>query len=223
MKTSDDVFDLQRSEMVRDQIAARGIRDERVLEAMRHVPRHMFVPESEREAAYEDRPLPIGAAQTISQPYIVAYMTEVLQLPAEGARVLDVGTGSAYQAAVLSAVATAVYSVEIVPRLAERAQALLAELGLSNVEIAVRDGFSGWPEHAPYDGILVAAAADKVPEALLNQLRPGARLVMPVGSLHWQHLVLVTRDLNGEDWTEEELLPVSFVPMTGRARRHRSD
>lgn len=219
MKTSDDVFDLQRADMVRDQIIARGISDERVLAAMQRMPRHLFVPESERDAAYEDRPLPIGAAQTISQPYVVAYMTEALQLPAEGTCVLDVGTGSAYQAAVLSAVAARVYSVEIVPGLAERAQALLAELGISNVVVAVHDGFSGWPEHAPYDGILVAAAADQIPEALLTQLKPGARLVMPIGSLHLQHLVVVTRGNGADEWTEEELLPVCFVPMTGRARR----
>lgn len=219
MKTSDDVFELRRTDMVREQIAARGITDERVLAAMQHVPRHLFVPESERDAAYEDHPLPIGAAQTISQPYVVAYMTEVLRLPAEGTCVLDVGTGSAYQAAVLSAVAARVFSVEIVPVLADRAQLLLAELGMANVEVAVRDGFLGWPEHAPYDGILVAAAADHIPEALLLQLKPGARLVMPIGSLHAQHLMVVTRGNGVDEWTEEELLPVSFVPMTGRVRR----
>lgn len=223
METSAEVYDVRRMEMVREQIAARGIKDECVLAAMQRVPRHLFVPESECEAAYEDHPLPIGSGQTISQPYVVAYMTEALQLPAAGACVLDVGTGSAYQAAVLAAVAAEVYSVEIVPLLAERAQALLAGLGVGNVEVAVRDGFAGWPGHAPYDGILVAAAASRVPEPLLRQLKPGARLVMPVGSLHGQQLVVVTRDLQADEWTEEALLPVSFVPMTGRARRRPSD
>jgi protein-L-isoaspartate(D-aspartate) O-methyltransferase len=149
-------------------------------------------------------------------------MTEVLRLPADAACVLDVGTGSSYQAAVLAAVASLVYSVEIVPGLAERAQALLTELGIANVDVGERDGCSGWPEHAPYDGILVAAAADEVPEALLTQLKIGARLVMPVGSLHLQHLVVVTRGPGPDDWFEEELLPVCFVPMTGRARRRPS-
>ena len=218
MQTSADAFDVQRTEMVRDQIAARGIKDERVLAAMLRVPRHSFVQESERDAAYEDHPLPIGSGQTISQPYIVAFMTEQLRLPAGGAYVLDVGTGSAYQAAVLAAVASRVYSVEIVPGLAGRAQALLTELGVTNVEVAVRDGCTGWPEHAPYDGILVAAAADRVPGALLLQLKPGARLVMPIGSLHSQQLVVVTRGPGADGWSEEELLPVCFVPMTGRAR-----
>lgn len=223
MKTSAQDFDVRRADMVREQIAARGVRDERVLAAMLSVPRHLFVPEEEREAAYEDHPLPIGAGQTISQPYIVAYMTEALRLPAVGARVLDVGTGSGYQAAVLAALGAEVFSVEIVPALAERARSLLAEPGFGQIEVALRDGSAGWPEQAPFDGIVVAAAAGRVPESLPGQLKPGGRLVLPVGSLHFQTLLLVTRGPAPDEWAEEALFPVSFVPMTGRVRRSPAD
>jgi protein-L-isoaspartate(D-aspartate) O-methyltransferase len=216
---SEDQYAARRDAMVERQIIRRGIQDTRVLAAMRRVPRHLFIPEAERALAYEDRPLPIGMRQTISQPYIVAFMTEALRLP-DGARVLDVGTGSAYQAAVLAEIAQEVYSVEIVPALASRASTLLVNLGYENVEIAERDGSDGRPEHAPYDGILVAAAAGEIPLALIEQVKPGARLVIPVGSGRVQDLVLVTKE--GDGIRQQLLLPVCFVPMTGRAQNERS-
>lgn len=211
-----DEFVALREEMVQSQIAERGIKDERVLAAMRRVPRHLFIPSSKREVAYEDHPLPIGEGQTISQPYIVAYMTEALQLPSE-ANVLEVGTGSAYQTAVLAEVAARVYSMEILRKLAERARVLLTDLGYENVETASRDGYEGWPEHAPFDGIMVTAAAARVPEQLLKQLKPGARLIMPLGSAPMQYLTVFTRER--DDWREEQVLPVCFVPMTGLAQQ----
>lgn len=216
---AEDRFAALREAMVERQIVRRGIKDPRVLAAMRHVPRHFFVPDEERASAYEDRPLSIGLGQTISQPYIVAFMTEALRLPPQ-ARVLEVGTGSAYQAAVLAEVAEEVFSVEIVPALAAHAVTLLANLGFRNVETAERDGCDGWPEHAPYDGILVAAAAAKMPLALVEQLKPGARLVIPIGYWRVQNLVLVTRE--GSGFKQESLLPVSFVPMTGRVQNGRN-
>lgn len=213
-------FAAQREAMVERQIVRRGISDARVLVAMRLVPRHRFVPEEQQALAYEDRPLPIGQGQTISQPYIVAYMTEALRLPAH-ARVLEVGTGSAYQAAVLAEVAEEVFSVEIIPALATRAATLLADLGYGNVEIAQRDGSDGWPEHAPYDGILVAAAAREIPEALVEQLNLGAHLVIPVGLSMVQDLILMTKGVDGSK--QQSLLPVAFVPMTGRVQSGRAD
>lgn len=208
-----DDFAARREAMVQKQIENRGIEDARVLAAMRRVPRHEFVPSVDRDLSYEDRPLPIGCGQTISQPYVVAYMTEALRLP-ERAHVLEVGTGSAYQAAVLAEIAEQVFSVEIVPELVIRAAELLGRLGYGNVKTAGRDGSDGWPEQAPYDGILVTAAADRIPEALLDQLKPGARLVMPVGPQRQQNLVVVTR--TGAGWRKESVMSVCFVPMTGR-------
>lgn len=210
-----DVRTAERAAMVERQIVRRGIRDERVLAAMRRVPRHLFVPEAHRGEAYEDHPLPIGLGQTISQPYIVAYMTEALQLK-PGARVLEVGTGSAYQAAVLAELAALVYSVEILPALAETARGLLAKLGYKNVEVASCDGGDGWPGQAPYDGILVAAAAERVPMALLGQMKEDGRLIMPVGLTRVQQLLLVRR--TGNDWIKESVMPVCFVLMTGRVQ-----
>jgi protein-L-isoaspartate(D-aspartate) O-methyltransferase len=204
-----------RERMVREQIQARGVKDPRVLAAMRAVPRHELVPEELRDHAYEDRPLPIGHGQTISQPYVVAFMTEELDI-APDERVLEVGTGSGYQAAVLGELAREVYSVEIVEPLAERARADLARLGYSNVHVRAGDGYRGWPEHAPYDAIVVTAAPDHVPQPLIDQLAPGGRLVLPVGR-GIQELVRITRDEHGVH--EEHLIGVRFVPMTGEAER----
>jgi protein-L-isoaspartate(D-aspartate) O-methyltransferase len=204
-----------RERMVRDQIEARGVKDPRVLAAMRAVPRHELVPEQLRDHAYEDRPLPIGHGQTISQPYVVAFMTEELDLDPDD-RVLEVGTGSGYQAAVLGRLAREVYSIEIVEPLAERAKADLARLGYSNVHVRAGDGYRGWPEHAPYDAIVVTAAPDHVPQPLIDQLAVGGRLVLPVGR-GIQELVRITRDEQGLH--EEHLIGVRFVPMTGEAEQ----
>ena len=205
----------EREGMVDTQIEARGIRDPRVLEAMRTVPRHRFVPPALQDQAYADTPLPIGSSQTISQPFIVAYMTEALQLP-PAATVLEIGTGSGYQAAVLAEVAREVYSIEIVPELAERSAQVLAELGYDNVHLRAGDGYSGWPEAAPFDGIMVTAAPDHVPPALVEQLAVGARLVIPVGRFA-QDMRIVTRTADGS--VSETTIPVRFVPMTGEAER----
>jgi protein-L-isoaspartate(D-aspartate) O-methyltransferase len=202
--------------MVEEQIAGRGVEDERVLAALRKVPRHEFVPEDRRDQAYEDRPLPIGWGQTISQPYVVAAMSEVLRLDGSE-RVLEVGTGSGYQAAVLSVLAREVYTIEIVEPLATRARADLARLGYTNVQVRFGDGYRGWPEAAPFDAIILTAAPDHVPEPLLAQLAPGGRMVLPLGS--WsQELVLLTKDAEGQVH-RRVLFGVRFVPMTGEAER----
>jgi protein-L-isoaspartate(D-aspartate) O-methyltransferase len=195
-----------------------GIRDERVLGAIAQVPRRMFVPEGARESADADRPLPIGFGQTISQPFVVAYMTERLRL--SGAeRVLEVGTGSGYQAAILALLAEEVFSVEIVPELAERArQVLVGALGLANVRLRVGDGALGWPEEAPFDRIVVTAAPAEVPPALVAQLAPGGRMILPVGpELDVQMLRVVDKGRDGAN-VETDLLPVRFVPLTRPAR-----
>jgi protein-L-isoaspartate(D-aspartate) O-methyltransferase len=204
-----------RLRMVEEQIQARGVRDPRVLDAMRRVPRHELVPPSERERAYEDRPLPIGKGQTISQPYVVAAMTEALTLGGDE-RVLEVGTGSGYQAAVLSLLAKQVYSIEIVPELAQRARADLARLGYANVEVKQGDGWRGWPEHAPFDAIIVTAAPGEIPPDLISQLAVGGRLVIPVGRYE-QDLVVLRKTPTGI--TREVLFGVRFVPMRGEAER----
>lgn len=187
---------------------------ERVLAVMAGVPRHRFVPEGETCSAYYNHPLSIGYGQTISQPYIVALMTDLLRL-GEHDTVLEVGTGSGYQAAILSELAGKVYSIEIVAPLAERAAKLLHELGYANVEVKTGDGHAGWPEHAPYDAIIVTAAPDQVPQALIAQLKPGGRMVIPVGE-GWfaQELILVTKDRDGLSH-RKDILPVRFVPLTG--------
>jgi protein-L-isoaspartate(D-aspartate) O-methyltransferase len=213
--TDDQAFARARHEMVATQIAARGVKDERTLEAMRTVERHLFVPPAARAQAYEDHPLSIGNGQTISQPYIVAFMTEAAGLLG-GETVLEIGTGSGYQSAVLSEIAARVYSIEIVPPLAEAAAALLKRLGRDNVSVRTGDGYLGWPEAAPFDAILVTAAAPRVPEPLEQQLKDGGRLVVPVGD-DWQELLVVTR--RGERFEEKRLLPVRFVPMTGQVRQ----
>jgi len=202
--------------MVREQIQARGVRDARVLAAMLKVKRHLFVPADEEENAYEDRPLVIGEGQTISQPYIVAFMTEALQLKAR-ARVLEIGTGSGYQAAVLGELAREVYTIEIVKPLGERAAKLLARLGYRNIKVKIGDGYQGWPDKAPFDAIMLTAAPERVPAPLLQQLAVGGSLVAPVGPLRDQRLIRITRSAGG--LSREELLPVRFVPMTGKAQQ----
>jgi protein-L-isoaspartate(D-aspartate) O-methyltransferase len=203
-----------REEMVRTQVEARGVTDALTLRALRRVPRHELVPPEHRAHAYADSPLPIGHGQTISQPFIVAFMTQALGLRG-GETVLEVGTGSGYQAAVLAEIAARVHTVEILAPLAERARADLARLGYRNVEVRAGDGYRGWPEAAPFDAILVAAAAPRIPEALTAQLKDGGRLVIPVGDAE-QTLVLLTR--RGGRLLEERVLPVRFVPMTGEVR-----
>ena len=205
----------ERERMVAWQIRARGVRDPRVLEAMQTVLRHRFVPDQLQDEAYADTPLPIGSDQTISQPYIVAYMTQALQMPAE-AKVLEIGTGSGYQAAVLAEIARAVYTIEIVPKLAERSGRILEQLGYDNVHTRVGDGYRGWPEAAPFDAIIVTAAPDHVPPALVEQLAIGARLVIPVGRFA-QEMRIVTKTTDGS--TSETTIPVRFVPMIGEALR----
>jgi protein-L-isoaspartate(D-aspartate) O-methyltransferase len=198
------------------QVQALGIRDPRVLEAMAAVPRERFVPADAAEAAEADRPLPIGFGQTISQPFIVAFMTEWLRLSGDE-RVLEVGTGSGYQTAVLARLAREVWSVEIVPELAARAAATLRDLGVPNVHLRTGDGRNGWPEEAPFDRVLVTAAAERIPEALVAQLAPGGRLIVPVGRrapFDEQELMLVTRDPAGA-LEASAILPVRFVPLTG--------
>ena len=210
-------FESARRRMLDEQIVARGVSDPRVLAALLAVPRHELVPPAERSYAYEDRPLPIGEGQTISQPYIVAVMTELLALDGSE-RVLEVGTGSGYQAAVLSGLVREVYTIEIVPELARRAAADLARLGYANVHVREGDGYRGWPEEAPFDAIVVTAAPDHVPEPLVAQLAVGGRMVVPVGGL-LQDLVLVRREADGVRL--EHGLGVRFVPMTGEAERRR--
>jgi protein-L-isoaspartate(D-aspartate) O-methyltransferase len=201
-------------EMVERDIASRGVRDVHVLEAMRTVPREAFVPASWREQAYDDRPLPIDAGQTISQPYIVALMCEALQLTGDE-RVLEIGTGSGYAAAVLSRLAAQVDTVERIAELAEGAARVLSELNVSNVRVHCADGTLGWPDAAPFDAITVTAGGPVVPPALLAQLAPGGRLVMPVGSNRgWQDLVRVTR-AGPDDFRTESLCEVAFVPLMG--------
>jgi protein-L-isoaspartate(D-aspartate) O-methyltransferase len=205
----------QREEMVRAQIVARGVRDERVLAAMRTVPRHLFVPEDLREQAYDDHPLPIGEGQTISQPYIVGLMSELLEVQF-GAKVLEIGTGSGYQAAVLASMGCEVFTIEIRPSLAATAEQRLADLGLKGVHVRAGDGYGGWPEAAPFSGIIVTAAPERTPQPLLDQLATGGRLVIPVGSFY-QQLKVYTREAQG--LSERDVIPVRFVPMTGEAER----
>ncbi|RME73349.1 MAG: protein-L-isoaspartate(D-aspartate) O-methyltransferase [Chloroflexi bacterium] len=203
-----------RAEMVEKQLKRRYINDPRILEVMGRIPRHIFVDERMQDAAYRDGPLPIGHEQTISQPYIVAYMTQALQLPRDNSGVvLEVGTGSGYQAAVLSQLAERVYTIERIPALAKRARQCLDLLGIDNVEIKVGDGGYGWPEHAPYDGIIVTAAAPEIPAPLKAQLKDGGRLVIPIGPRWQQELVRLHR--RGDRFIEEELAPVAFVPLIG--------
>ena len=207
----------RRKRMVAEQIAARGVRDRRVLEAMVEVPRHLFVPQSSAGLAYGDFPLPIEEGQTISQPYIVALMTECLALRG-GEKVLEIGTGSGYQAAVLGRLARAVFTVEIHEALARRAEETLRGLGYRNVEVRTGDGFFGWPEEAPFDGVIVTCAAAEVPPALFAQLAEGGRLVIPLGDHRtYQELTVVTKKAGQP--VVERVLDVRFVPMTGEIQK----
>lgn len=204
-------FEARRTRMVDEQIRARGIRNPRVLDAMARVPRHEFVPESARPLAYADQPLSIGYGQTISQPYIVAYMTELLD-PQPANRVLEVGTGSGYQAAILAELVSEVYSIEIVEELATSARETLKRLGYTNVNVRAGDGYQGWPEAAPFDRIILTAAPPSIPQALVDQLAVGGILIAPVGPVMGvQTITIVRRSVEGV--TTEETIPVQFVPM----------
>ena len=212
------LFADQRQRMVERQLLDRDITDQRVLEVMGRAPRHRFVPEDLRDYAYRDRPLPIGHDQTISQPYIVALMTQLAR-PQPTARALDIGTGSGYQAAVLAELCQQVYSIEILKPLAESARGRLKELGYGNIEVRCGDGYRGWPQHAPFDVIIVAAAPDHVPKPLLEQLAIGGRLVIPVGRyFQFQHLLVCEKRRDGSIH-QREVVPVAFVPMTGEAQQ----
>lgn len=208
---SEDSFARQRQRLVA-QLKAEGIKSQAVLDALLKVPRHKFVPASSRHLSYENRPLPIGQGQTISQPFIVAYMTEAAEI-ASGEKVLEIGTGSGYQAAVLGELAKQVYSIEIIPELAEGARTVLRELGYKNVEVRTGNGYAGWPEHAPFDAIVVTAAPDEVPKALVDQLAVRGKMVVPVGSA-FQQMVIINRTESGV--VERRTIPVAFVPMTGK-------
>ena len=205
-------YTAQRADMVMRQIAERGVRDERVLAAMRKVPRHQFVPDSEQRHAYRDSPLPIGEGQTISQPYIVALMTELVR-PEKSHRVLEVGTGSGYQAAVLAEIVEHVYTIEIEADLAEQASEVLRRLGYENVTVRTGDGYAGWKEHAPFDIVIVTAAPDHIPQPLIDQLKPGGRMVVPVGPTYaTQDLRVLEKDATGRVVTKN-VAPVRFVPL----------
>lgn len=207
-----DAYESDRKEMTRRQIAARGLRDPRLLAAFESVPRHLFVPEEYRQRSYADGPLPIGYGQTISQPYIVALMTHLLELTGRE-RVLEVGTGSGYQAAILSRLAAEVHTMEIVPELFAQAERTLSELGCANVHSHLADGSLGWTAAAPYDGILVTAAAPSAPQMLLDQLAAGGRLVLPVGGLGYQELEIWRKE--NEEFKRKSSLGVAFVPLRG--------
>lgn len=208
-------WDMERKRMVDTQIIARGVKDSLVLNAMNKVPRHEFVPESHKKYSYIDDPLPIGSEQTISQPYIVALMTELLKVDNNTSRVLEIGTGSGYQAAVLAEIVKEVYTIEIIPELAERAEKDLKRLGYKNVFVKCGDGYRGWKEHSPFDAIIITAAPPKIPEPLIEQLQIGGRMVLPLGDAY-QELIVVIKTKDG--YKTEENIPVRFVPMTGEVR-----
>lgn len=208
-------YSVDRDEMVTRQIADRGVRDQRVLSAMRKVPRHEFVPDAEKHYAYRDTPLPIGEGQTISQPYIVALMTELAR-PDKSHRVLEVGTGSGYQAAVLAEIVAHVFTIEIEPSLGRRAAEVLRKLGYQNVTVRVGDGYVGWAEHAPYDIIMVTAAPDHIPQPLVEQLKPGGVMIVPVGPTSaTQELRVLEKDAAGKV-VSKNVSPVRFVPLRRR-------
>jgi protein-L-isoaspartate(D-aspartate) O-methyltransferase len=215
-----DPFAAERARMVREQIEARGVRNPEVLRVMRATPRHVFMPASVRAQAYEDHPVPIGHGATISQPYIVAWMTELLE-PARQHRVLEVGTGSGYQAAVLSPLVKHIYTIEIVPELARSAKAALEARGYKNVTVRTGDGYQGWPEEAPFDRIVVTAAPPEIPKSLLEQLAPGGRLVAPVGSTPFtQELLVVDKTPQGQI-RRRSVGGVAFVPMVPAPRQQK--
>lgn len=211
-----DNFVQLREEMVKYQIKDRGVKDKDVLDAMTRVPRHLFVPENVQNRAYQDEPLPIGFGQTISQPYIVAYMTEQIEID-KSEKVLEIGTGSGYQAAVLGEIAKEVYTIEIVPELGQRASEVLQKLNYENVHVKIGDGYKGWPEAAPFDAIIVTAAPDHIPQPLVDQLKINGRMMIPVGEFS-QDLVLLERTEKGIE--RKRKIPVRFVPMTGEAENH---
>ncbi len=213
-KSKEDVYRLQREKMVADQIVARGVKDEKVLLAMGTVPRHKFVSEDLINSAYEDRPLPIGLGQTISQPYIVALMTQLLDL-GEKDKVLEVGTGSGYQAAILSGIVEEVYTIEIFEELGTMAGKRLRDLGYHNVKVEVADGYYGWPEEAPFDAIIVTCAATHIPPPLIKQLKDGGTMCIPVGSVFWTQNLMLVKKKDGEI-TARSVLPVRFVPLLGK-------
>ena len=209
---NDPNFDYLRKLMIKNQLQSRGIRDDAVLEAMRSVERHNFVPENYRDRAYSDGPLPIGHGQTISQPYIVAFMTEQLQVSSQH-KVLEIGTGSGYQAAILGELAKHVFTIEIIPELAEGAKNILNHLSYKNITVRAGDGYKGWPEEAPFERIMVTAAPTDVPQTLVDQLAPGGRMILPVGAQFLvQYLWVIEKDDQGTV-TKEKILPVRFVPM----------
>ncbi len=211
----DDTFIERRQAMVQTQISSRGITHEQTLSAMRKVPRHKFVPASYQSLAYDDRPLPIGYGQTISQPYIVAYMTELTK-PSGGMKALEIGAGSGYQAAILAEIVDSVYTIEIVPQLGQSAASVLKRLNYQNVEVKIGDGYHGWPEKGPFDIIVVTAAADHIPPPLIAQLKDGGTMIIPVGSpFQVQQLILIRK--NKGKITTQSLLPVRFVPFTRSA------
>ncbi len=215
---SEAIATAKRRAMVYEQIARRGIEDRAVLAAMREVPRHLFVPSAYAAHAYRDQPIKIGFDQTISQPYIVALMAELLRLD-KSSKVLEVGTGSGYDAAVVSRIAGRVFTIEIVPELGKRARGLLERLGYDNVKVKVGDGLEGWPEEGPFDAILLTVATTEVPEKLLKQLKPGGRMVLPEGSGKVQDLLVVTR--LGDAYERERVTAVRFEPVLGEVRRKR--
>jgi len=215
-KTPQDTFAARRLKMVKNQIINRGIIDSLVINAMKKVPRHLFVPKEMVESAYIDSPLPIGKGQTISQPYIVAYMTDVLDLQG-GEKVLEIGTGSGYQAAILAEIVEEVYTIEIIEKLGLKAKKLLKELGYDNITVIIGDGYKGYPAEAPFDAIIVTAAPHKIPQPLIDQLKIGGRMVIPVGE-YFQELELVIKTEKGIK--KKDLLPVRFVPMTGESEKH---
>tara|TARA_Y100000748_G_C15451430_1_gene471110 strand:- start:136 stop:741 length:606 start_codon:yes stop_codon:yes gene_type:complete len=198
--------------MLEDQIIARGIKSQAIIDAMLEIDRHMFVPDHQKKNAYSDRPLPIGYNQTISQPYIVAYMTEKLKVE-RNHKVLEIGTGSGYQAAILSKLCKYVYTIEIIPELAQIASKALTDQGFNNISFKTGDGYNGWVEEAPFDRIIVTAAPDKIPEKLIDQLKPDGRMIIPVGDpLSMQYLWVVTKQ-EGARYKKQKILPVRFVPM----------
>ncbi len=207
-----DPYAEMRWNMVEDQIISRGIRDSAVINAMLRIPRHEFVPREFRESAYNDSPIPIGRGQTISQPYIVALMSEILR-PAPGRKILEVGTGSGYQTAILAETGAEVYTIEIIPEIAERTRRLLERLGYTGIHFRIGDGNAGWEEYAPYDGIIVTAAPGDVPQALVSQLKEGGRMVIPVGG-ESQELLLIEKSVKGVAY--RKVTSVRFVPMTGK-------
>jgi protein-L-isoaspartate(D-aspartate) O-methyltransferase len=210
-QSEEEIFQSRREKMVAEQIQARGIKDEKVLEAMQKVPRHKFVADHLKPYAYEDRPLPIGLGQTISQPYIVALMTELLKLK-EGDRALEVGTGSGYQAAVLAEIIDEVYTIEIFEELGERARERLKRLGYSEIKVKIADGYYGWEEQAPFDVIIVTCAAEHIPPPLLRQLKEGGRMCIPVGGPFQVQTLMLVEKKNGKI-ISRGILPVRFVPL----------